>query len=285
MGAVAESISHENEAATHGGEGVEPKGAPGAGGNIPGPFVAGLLGARSLSVPQLRAPVLQRAQRLYGNRASQHMVTRAHVLQRQCTCGGTCPKCQEEEEQRALQRSSAMRASGEFTGIPATHGQPLDPASRRPLEAHFGVDLTDVRVHTETEAAESATRLDALAYTTGRDIYFAHGMYAPSSSGGQRLLAHEVVHVIQQSSGKEPALATQSAHGVKIGAPDDSLEEEAEKKAEEFMSGAQPAEFTDEEERKKRESSGPVQKFIQRQPTAAVPASAVARGEAQRRGG
>jgi hypothetical protein len=220
--------------------------------------------AGSLSVQRLKAPVLQRAQRLYGNRASQQIVMRAKGLQRQCACGGTCPKCQEKEEQRALQRRSSAAAPAEFDGIPATPGEPLDAATRRPMEAHFGADLADVRVHTSSDAAESATRLDALAYTSGRDIYFAPGMYAPSSSSGQRLLAHEVAHVVQQSAGKEPSLAAKSA-GVKVGAPDDPLESEAERKADEFMSGAQPEQLSDEEQRKRRESSGSAQRSIQRQ--------------------
>jgi hypothetical protein len=247
------------------------------------PFVERLVGgapgeppdsaAGSLSLQRLKAPVLQRAQRLYGNRASQQIVMRARVLQRQCTCGGTCAKCQQEEEQRALQRSSASAAPVDFDGIPASYGDPLDAAARRPLEAHFEADLTDVRVHTGSEAATSATSLDALAYTSGRDIYFAAGMYSPASSSGQRLLAHEVAHVVQQRSGKEPSIATKSARGVKIGAPDDSLETEADRATEEFMSGAQPSELTDEEQRRRRESGGPVQRFIQRQPAPATPAA------------
>jgi hypothetical protein len=216
--------------------------------------------ARTLTVQRMTSRVLQRAQRLYGNRASQRFVMRSRALQRQCACGGMCPKCQEEEEQRALQRSSSAPAPAQFDGIPATQGQPLDPAARRPLEAHFGANLADVRVHTSSDAADSATRLDSLAYTSGRDIYFAAGMYAPSTSSGQRLLAHEVAHVVQQSSGKEPSIATKSA-GVKIGAPDDPLESEAEKKADEFMSGAP----TDEEQRKRRESAPSAQRYIQRQ--------------------
>jgi len=275
MGAAAETVSMEKEAPIRSSEPGGQLAAPALPGSVPDPFVERLFGGApaqppdsaigSLSVQRLKAPVLQRAQRLYGNRASQRIVMRARILQRQCACGGACAKCQEEEEQRALQRRSAARAPAEFDGIPAGRGEPLDAAARAPLEAHFGADLADVRVHAGPEAAESATRLDALAYTSGRDIYFAAGMYAPSSSGGRRLLAHEVAHVVQQSSGKEPAIATKSAHGVKIGAPDDPLEEEAEKKAEQFMSGAPPEELTDEEQRKRRESSGTLRRSIQRQ--------------------
>ena len=242
--------------------------------------------AGSVTIQSLKAPVLRRAQRLYGNRASQQIVMRARVVQRQCACGGTCAKCQEEEQQRpvqgtvqrTVQRSSAAPAPTEFEGIPSSTGAQLDAASRRPLEAHFGTDLGDVRVHTGSEAAKSATSLDALAYTSGRDIYFAPGMYAPASDSGRRLLAHEVAHVVEQGSGKEPTIATKSASGVKIGAPDDILETEADQAAEDFISGA-PGELTDEEQRKKRESSAPVQRFIQQQddgttaPAPALPAA------------
>jgi Domain of unknown function (DUF4157) len=222
-----------------------------------------------------RSSAARRVQRTIGNRASQQIVMRAPVVQRQCACGGTCAKCQEEEQPRpvhdtaqgALQRSSAAPAQAEFDGIPASTGEQLDPSTRRPMEAHFGADLADVRVHTGSEAAKSATSLDALAYTSGRDIYFASGMYAPTSDPGRRLLAHEVAHVVQQSSGKEPSIAAKSSHGAKIGAPDDILESEADRAAEAFMTGP----LTDEEQRKKRESGGPVQRFIQRQ---AAPAPA-----------
>ena len=208
--------------------------------------------------------ILQRAQRSYGNRASQQIVMRARAIQRKCDCGGTCAKCQEEKEQRVLQRSAAGQAIPTFNGIPSSQGEPLSEETRHPLEAHFQSDLSDVRVHTNTEAVESAIALDAHAYTAGRDIYFAPGMYAPTSASGQSLLAHEVAHVVQQSSGKEPTVATKSAHGVKIGAPDDLLEAEADHAAEDFLTGMQPANLS-EEERKKKVPASTVQRFIQRQ--------------------
>ncbi|HEY1758776.1 MAG TPA: DUF4157 domain-containing protein [Bryobacteraceae bacterium] len=202
--------------------------------------------ARGLAAPSLRAPILQRVQRDYGNRASQNLVTQ--VLQRQ-----TSP--------------SSDGKSPELDPIPSGGGQPLEERERASLEQHFQTGLGDVRVHTSPEAAESATGLDAVAYTSGRDIYFAAGMYAPSSDSGRRLLAHEVAHVVQQSSGKEPTIAAKSARGAKIGAPEDILETEADKKAEEFMSGS--ALDLTEEERKKREASavtsGTPQRTVQRQ--------------------
>jgi hypothetical protein len=269
MGAAAESLTLEKDTPTRSAEAGVQQTAPAS--STFDPFVQRVFGsapsdppaavADSLSVRRLKAPVLQRAQRLYGNRASQQIVMRARVVQRQCACGGTCAKCQEEEQQRQVQRSSAAQAPAEFNGIPASTGEQLDPSTRRPMEAHFGADLADVRVHTGSEAAKSATSIDALAYTSGRDIYFASGMYAPSSDSGRRLLAHEVAHVVQQSSGKEPTLAAKSSHGAKIGAPDDPLETEAERAADSFMTGP----LTDEDERKKREASHPVMRSIQRQ--------------------
>jgi len=280
MGAAAESVSLERDTDSRGHETAGNQPAPGP---TFAPFVQRLFAGSpgdppdsavgALSARSLKAPVLQRAQRLYGNRASQHMVMRARALQRKCDCGGTCPKCQDEEEQRAVQRKSASNGSAGFDGIPPTQGEALDANTRQPLEAHFQADLSDVRVHTSPEAAESATSLDALAYTSGRDIYFAAGMYAPASTTGQRLIAHEVAHVVQQSSGKEPAVATKSAHGVKIGAPDDVLETEAERAAQDLMSGGQPRELTDEEQRKRRESAGTVQGVIQRDGPTPPPAS------------
>jgi hypothetical protein len=231
-----------------------------------------------------RSSAAQRIQRLYGNRASQQIVMRAPAVQRQCACGGTCAKCQEKEQQRqvqrqaqapvesSIQRSSAAHAPAEFDGIPASTGEQLDPAIRLPMEAHFGADLTDVRVHTGAEAAKSATSLDALAYTSGRDIYFAPGMYAPRNGSGQRLLAHEVAHVVQQSAGREPSIAAKLSHGIKIGAEDDALETEAEQAAQEFVSGGPPHE--EGEAKKRKESPASVQRFVQRQPVSAPPPEA-----------
>ena len=66
------------------------------------------------------------------------------------------------------------------------------------MEPRFGHDFGQVRVHTDSSAAESARAVDALAYTMGKDIVFARGQYAPHTSAGQDLLAHELAHTIQQ---------------------------------------------------------------------------------------
>jgi hypothetical protein len=78
-------------------------------------------------------------------------------------------------------------------------GQPLDALTRTFFEPRFGRDFSHVRVHTGTEAAESARRVQANAYTVGEHLVFDAGHYAPGTDEGQKLLAHELTHVLQQS--------------------------------------------------------------------------------------
>jgi hypothetical protein len=66
------------------------------------------------------------------------------------------------------------------------------------MEPRFGHDFSQVRVHTDAKAAESAQAVNALAYTVGRDIVFGMGKYAPETSAGHRILTHELTHVVQQ---------------------------------------------------------------------------------------
>jgi hypothetical protein len=90
-------------------------------------------------------------------------------------------------------------------GPPAVHallnsggGQPLDTTTRAFMEPRFGRDFSQVRVHSDAQAVESAQALDALAYTVGRNVVFGEGQYAPHTGTGRRLLTHELTHVIQQ---------------------------------------------------------------------------------------
>ena len=77
-------------------------------------------------------------------------------------------------------------------------GRPLEPAARTQLGEGLGDSLDDVRVHDDPSADALARSVSARAFTTGSDIYFADGEYAPGSSEGSRLLAHEATHVVQQ---------------------------------------------------------------------------------------
>lgn len=80
-------------------------------------------------------------------------------------------------------------------------GAALDSQTRGEFESRFGRTFADIRVHSDTKAAESARALGALAYTSGRHIAFAAGRYAPRTRAGAELLAHELAHTIQQRDG------------------------------------------------------------------------------------
>ena len=81
---------------------------------------------------------------------------------------------------------------------PAGNGSPLDAGTRAFFEPRLGAGLGDVRVHADGRAALAACALNARAYTLGRDIVFGLGEYAPHTAAGKRLLAHELVHTVQQ---------------------------------------------------------------------------------------
>jgi Domain of unknown function (DUF4157) len=111
-------------------------------------------------------------------------------------------------------------------------GRPLDASTRSFMEPRFGHDFGRVRVHADMQAARSARAVNALAYTVGSDLVFAQGQYAPHSPEGQRLLGHELTHVVQQSS------STLSAkENLQIGSADDALEREAETTAQQIVKG------------------------------------------------
>ena len=83
--------------------------------------------------------------------------------------------------------------------ILAGAGAPLEPALRQRMEERFDRDFSDVRVHQGGDAARSADDVNAVAYAVGRHIVFGAGRFAPTTSGGRRLLAHELTHVVQQT--------------------------------------------------------------------------------------
>lgn len=82
----------------------------------------------------------------------------------------------------------------------AAEGQPLDPDTRAFMEPRFGHEFGHVRVHTDSRAAESAEAVSARAYTVGSNVVFGEGEYAPDTSEGRHLLAHELTHVVQQQT-------------------------------------------------------------------------------------
>jgi len=137
-------------------------------------------------------------------------------LQRACDCGGGCSSCQADaqrsERDRVQTKSVGASNSSQIAAPPivsealTSPGQPLDGQTREYMEPRFGHDFGRVRIHTGAHAAESARALNALAFTAGDNVVFGDGQYRPETNYGKRLLAHELVHVIQQSGGLWPAL-------------------------------------------------------------------------------
>jgi len=160
-----------------------------------------------------------------------------HLQRKCAACssgGGLCPKCAEEEqlqrkplitsplkggggmlqrqelenpeevEEETLQAKEAPGAVPAVSPTMENHisalrggGQPLPESVRAFFEPRFGYDFSQVRVHTDGQAAESARAVNARAYTLGRDVVFGAGEYAPDSAAGKSLLAHELTHVVQ----------------------------------------------------------------------------------------
>jgi hypothetical protein len=118
-------------------------------------------------------------------------------------------------------------------------GSPLDAGTKVQMESAIGADFSDVRIHTGGDADKSAKSLGAHAYTAGSDIVFAEGRYDPGSATGQRTLAHELTHVVQQRSG--PVDGEMTDTGVRVSDPSDRFEQAAEANAERVVSGG-PAE-------------------------------------------
>lgn len=156
-----------------------------------------------LSVSQQSDSSEQEADRV----AEQIMRMPSQTVQRQCAAcksgGPPCPACAEEESvtvSRKTQGVTGGDAPASVSSVIRSPGQPLASSVRDLFEPRFGQDLSHVRVHTDGDAQQSAREVNALAYTVGSHVVFDAGRYAPHSTEGQRLLAHELTHVVQQGA-------------------------------------------------------------------------------------
>jgi len=122
-----------------------------------------------------------------------------------------CASCEEDEQGQGVLRRKASAARSRLSTpseppvivdqVLHSSGRPLDARTRDFFEPRFGRDFGDVRIHTDRRANASARALNSFAYTVGRNVVFDEGQYSPTSDRGRRLLAHELVHVVQQGSG------------------------------------------------------------------------------------
>jgi hypothetical protein len=118
-------------------------------------------------------------------------------------------------------------------------GSPLAPDVREEMQGRLGQDFTDVRVHTDAAAHDSAKSVNAHAYTVGSNVVFQRDRYDPSSVEGKTMLAHELTHVVQQRSG--PVDGSDAGGGIKVSDPSDRFEREASANADRVMSAPAPA--------------------------------------------
>jgi len=134
-----------------------------------------------------------------------------------------------------LQRDAGNAAvAGVLDVVGSGGGASLDTNTRSFMERSLGADFSDVRVHTGDRADTSARSVGASAYTTGSDVVFADGQYAPGTDSGLRTLAHELTHVVQQRSG--PVEGTPVGDGsVAVSNPGDHFEAEADRTAERVL--------------------------------------------------
>src|ERR1035437_919326 len=161
-------------------------------------------------------------------------------VQRKCACGeagGSSGECEECKEKKALQ----WKAIGavENTEAPSivhdvlnTLGQELDGTTRAFFEQRIGRDFSGVRVHSDAAAGASAHAVGASAYTVGNHVVFGSGRYSTGSTEGRKLLAHELVHTVQQSGADR-----NPGSGLPIGEAADASEGEAEGAAERLAQG------------------------------------------------
>ena len=112
-------------------------------------------------------------------------------------------------------------------------GSALPKSSRSGFESVLGHDLSKVRVHHNQQHNQLAGSLNAKAFTVGSDIFFGRGHYRPGTRDGDRLLAHELTHVVQQSS--DSLQARQIEPGLRMGQANDCYEQEAVRVADEFV--------------------------------------------------
>lgn len=116
-------------------------------------------------------------------------------------------------------------------------GRALQSALENRMAAALDYDFRGVRVHTGSEADEFCRRFTAAAFTVGKDLFFREGSYDPHSRAGQELIAHELIHVIQQDN----VAARPCSAGMTVRASDDVLEVQADRIAKLALSNDQGA--------------------------------------------
>jgi hypothetical protein len=151
-------------------------------------------------------------------RPSQVRARAGGVPVQRCGIGSSC-QCPPRDQLAGVQRDLQRATAGGGAALPA--------ATRAAMERAFSADFSVVRVHTGPESDRVASGLGASALTAGQDIVFRAGAFWPHTPGGDRLLAHELAHVVQQAGGLP--------HAALDGGTADPLEKAAESAADQAV--------------------------------------------------
>ncbi|MFC8828875.1 DUF4157 domain-containing protein [Streptomyces sp. NPDC057137] len=159
------------------------------------------------------------------------------VLQRAVGNGALGPVIQRARSGAPDQAEEERRSP--VHDVVSSGGSPLDTETRTDLESRMGADFSDVRIHNDSAAHESAKGVGAHAYTVGNNVVFQRDAYDPSSPQGRTTLAHELTHVIQQREG--PVEGTEAPGGIRVSDPSDRFEREAVANADRVLTDPAPA--------------------------------------------
>ena len=171
--------------------------------------------ARAVADPGGSSPAaLLELQRLAGNASVNRLMT------------------QREDEGSAPGRSPVLDVVGQGGGAPLGQGLQSE------MEGRLGGDFSDVRVHRDASASESAKAVSANAYTVGSDVVFRSDQWSPDTDQGKHTIAHELTHVMQQRAG--PVAGTETGEGIRLSDPADPFERAAETNADAAMSSQTP---------------------------------------------
>jgi Domain of unknown function (DUF4157) len=113
------------------------------------------------------------------------------------------------------------QVTNEINNVRSSGSASLDSSTKEFMESRFGYDFSNVRIYADERAARSAQSVNAIAYTAGNDIVFGQGQYQPYTLEGRRLLAHELTHVIQQTTKTKSSSHVQRAPDEKPKAPEE----------------------------------------------------------------
>jgi len=186
-------------------------------GNVTKPKVTAAPEKRHVAGPEAKAAALTSLQQTVGNQAVQRLLAAR---------SGAGHVQRSGEGAFELDDDTANRIDSERGG-----GKALDGSVQAQASGAMEQDFSDVRVHTSSESDELNQQLGAKAFTTGQDVFFREGAYQPNTTSGQELIAHELTHVAQQSSGR-----VSSSGGMTVNAPGDTFEREADSVAKAFAS-------------------------------------------------